>query len=89
MPNGNLENRNHGNDGIGHVPRERQEKANQRDAELGPKSIFYDPDWNAEGKAPSGFKNIPYNERTFTRKNESVAQQLAGLTNIKPPTSSK
>lgn len=89
MPNDNVKNRNYGEDGIRRAPSEQQEKMSERSSELGSKSIFYDPDWNVEGKAPPGFKNIPYNERTFTRRNENVARKLAGLTDIKPPTSSK
>ncbi|QLQ79450.1 hypothetical protein HG537_0C00970 [Torulaspora globosa] len=89
MSNSTVKNSNYGNKSIRSVPSERQEKASERSSSLGSKSIFYDPDWNAEGRAPPGFKNIPYNKRTFTRRNDKVARQLAGLTDIKPPTSSK
>ncbi|ANZ73798.1 BA75_00492T0 [Komagataella pastoris] len=27
---------------------------------LGKRSIFYEPQWNPLGKAPKGFKNVPY-----------------------------
>ena len=33
--------------------------------DLGRKSIFYDADWNPNGKAPYNYKNVPYNPKTF------------------------
>lgn len=65
-----------------------QEETKDKSAELGSKSIFYDPDWNSTGDAPPGFKNIPYNPATFTRKDETIERQLAGLTDIPRPPSS-
>ncbi|CCE90425.1 Aim4p TDEL_0B02960 [Torulaspora delbrueckii] len=62
------------------------EEEKSRANELGAKSIFYDPDWNRTGEAPPGFKNIPYNPATFTRKNETIERHLAGLGNIPRPT---
>ncbi|CDO95152.1 unnamed protein product [Kluyveromyces dobzhanskii CBS 2104] len=53
-------------------------------AELGKKSIFYDPEWNPMGRAPFGLKNIPYNPRTFKRNTE-VEPRLNGLDNIPLP----
>ncbi|AQZ09520.1 AIM4 (YBR194W) [Zygosaccharomyces parabailii] len=53
---------------------------------LGSRSIFYDPEWNPEGKAPPGFKNVPYNPSTFTRKPGSLPSHTLGL-DIKPPIS--
>ncbi|QEU61217.1 Aim4 [Kluyveromyces lactis] len=53
-------------------------------AELGSKSIFYDPDWNPSGKAPFGLKNIPYNARTF-RRDTPIEPRLNGLKEIPLP----
>lgn len=51
---------------------------------LGEKSIFYDQDWNPEGLAPPGQRNIPYSPLTFQRK-FNCAPHLDGLSNIPPP----
>jgi len=51
---------------------------------LGKKSIFYDPDWNKEGIAPPGCKNVKYNEMTF-RKGKTTTPRLCGLNDIQLP----
>lgn len=63
----------------------RHKKRDDNNTELGPKSIFYDPEWNVKGEALPGFRNIPYNPATFSRKDEATKPQLAGLTNIPRP----
>ncbi|CCC68300.1 hypothetical protein NCAS_0B02160 [Naumovozyma castellii] len=65
-----------------------QNEASKRDlVELKEKSIFYDKDWNAEGKAPFDLRNIPYNSKTFVRRGPPINPMLAGLdtTNIPEP----
>ncbi|CCK68046.1 Aim4p KNAG_0A03660 [Huiozyma naganishii CBS 8797] len=52
--------------------------------ELSSKSIFFDPDWNPEGRAPLGHKNISYNFATFNRRLE-LEPKLSGLHNVKLP----
>ena len=47
--------------------------------ELGPKSIFYDPDWNPKGEAPDGFRNVPYNPKTFKRLHNQIEEDLGSL----------
>ena len=60
------------------------ERKGKPPAELGRRSIFYDPDWNADGQAPEGFRNIPYNPTTFKRRGPLITR-LAGLDNIVIP----
>lgn len=75
---------------VRHHQRESHDTPDKNSREkLGSRSIFYDPDWNTEGIAPPGFKNIPYSERTFIRKDENVTRQLSGLTDIKAPETNK
>ncbi|CCF59864.1 hypothetical protein KAFR_0I00830 [Kazachstania africana CBS 2517] len=60
------------------------EKQERNDNSLGKKSIFYDKDWNPDGIAPKGYRNIPHNPTTFVRKTR-LTPQLSGLSNIKLP----
>lgn len=60
------------------------EQEKKSPAVLGQRSIFYDPDWNADGQAPEGFRNIPYNPKTFKRRGPLITR-LAGLDNIVIP----
>ncbi|CUS24474.1 LAQU0S16e02520g1_1 [Lachancea quebecensis] len=59
---------------------------NMKSQGLGERSIFYDREWNPEGKAPSGYKNVPYNQHTFKRKSRAEPQ-LQGLNSIPLPSS--
>ncbi|SCW03608.1 LAFE_0G14224g1_1 [Lachancea fermentati] len=56
--------------------------------ELGERSIFYDVEWNPQGVAPFGLRNIPYNPRTFKVK-EPVEAILCDLKDIPVPSSSE
>ena len=51
---------------------------------LGTKSIFYDAEWNPEGEAPSGYRNVPYNPFTFKSRVE-IKPELLGLEDIPLP----
>ncbi|CAR23594.1 Aim4p [Lachancea thermotolerans CBS 6340] len=62
------------------------ENNNVKNQELGERSIFYDHEWNPEGKAPSGYKNVPYNQYTFKRKSK-VEPKLQGFKSIPFPSS--
>ncbi|CAI4055763.1 hypothetical protein SKDZ_02G3000 [Saccharomyces kudriavzevii ZP591] len=56
----------------------------EKNGELGIRSIFYDRDWNSKGAAPFQYRNIPYNSRTFKRRTE-VKVRLGNLRNIDIP----
>lgn len=66
--------------------REHEHNDSQR---LGTKSIFFDSDWNPDGEAPQGHKNIPYNQNTFKRKEGTFHPKLAGLDDIPLPSDAK
>ncbi|SCU91801.1 LAMI_0E07338g1_1 [Lachancea mirantina] len=52
--------------------------------ELGKRSIFYDPEWNPEGRPPLGLANVAYNAATFMPR-KPVQDALAGLQEIPTP----
>lgn len=66
---------------IGKIEKENSSEENEI---LGNKSIFYDPDWNVEGVAPLGCRNVRYNESTFVRR-AKIEARTEGLTDIQPP----
>ncbi|SMN19601.1 similar to Saccharomyces cerevisiae YBR194W AIM4 Protein proposed to be associated with the nuclear pore complex [Maudiozyma saulgeensis] len=66
---------------IGKVDNDKEEDLGEI---LGKKSVFYDPDWNEEGVAPPGCKNVRYNEATFKRR-RVVTPRLCGLNDIQLP----
>ena len=51
---------------------------------LGDKSIFYAPDWNIDGAAPPGCRNVRYNEPTFVRRTK-IQPRTEGLSDIRLP----
>lgn len=66
---------------IGKIEKENSSEDNEI---LGSKSIFYDPDWNVEGVAPPGCRNVRYNKSKFVRRTK-IEVRTEGLTDIQLP----